>query len=80
MEGGRWKGAAVLKVEGGKELWYGRWMVERSCGMEGGWWKGAVVWKVDGGKELWYGKWMVERSCGMKGGRWKVFDDMDKAD
>ncbi len=49
-------------MEGGKELWYGRWKVESSCGMECGRWKGAVVWKVEGGKDLWYGRWMVERS------------------
>ncbi len=36
MEGGRWKGAVVLKVEGRKELPYGRWKAERSCGIEGG--------------------------------------------
>ncbi len=52
MEGGRWKGPVVWKVEGGKELRYGRWKVERSCGVEGGRWKGPVVWKVEGGKEL----------------------------
>jgi hypothetical protein len=56
-------------VEGGKELWYGRWKV-----------KGAKVWKVEGRKELRYGRWKVERSCGMEGGRrkgaveWKVVE------
>jgi hypothetical protein len=43
MEGVKWKGAEVLKVEGGKELWYGRLKVERSCCIEGGRWKGAVL-------------------------------------
>ncbi len=48
MEGGRWKGPVVWKVDGGKEL--KAWKVERSCGMEGGWWKGAEG--MEGGKEI----------------------------
>jgi hypothetical protein len=62
----------------GKELLYGRWKVERSCGMEGGRCKEAVIWKVEGGKELWHGRWKgavvlkVEGGKELRYGRWKV--------
>jgi hypothetical protein len=36
IKGGRWKGAAVLKLEGRKELRYKRWKVERSCSIKAG--------------------------------------------